>query len=81
MSSRTETAADVTAIEAVTVAAFSGAPHTSHTEPEYYNRFGFRAEPGLVLPDVPPEYFQAISFNSPLPCGTVSYDDSFSAQK
>jgi len=51
------------------------------SEPEYYSRFGFQAEPSLVLPDLTPEYFQAISFNSPLPCGTVSYEDSFSAQK
>ncbi|MEC4630073.1 N-acetyltransferase, partial [Bacillus safensis] len=27
-------------------------------EPAYYGRFGFRAEPGLVLPGVPAEYFQ-----------------------
>ncbi len=49
-------------------------------EPEYYGRFGFRAEPQLVLTDVPPEYFQAISFGSPLPCGIVCYHDAFNAQ-
>lgn len=49
-------------------------------EPEYYGRFGFRTEPNLVLPDVPPEYFQALTFGSPLPCGTVSYHEAFNAQ-
>jgi predicted N-acetyltransferase YhbS len=46
-------------------------------EPGYYGRFGFRAEPGLILPDIPPEYFQAISFGSAMPSGTVAYDESF----
>jgi putative acetyltransferase len=50
-------------------------------EPEYYGRFGFRAEPNLVLPDAPPEYFQALSFRPPLPCGTVSYDEAFNVQE
>ena len=31
-------------------------------EPQYYDRFGFKADPALVLPDVPPEYFQAMAF-------------------
>jgi len=31
-------------------------------DPAFYGRFGFRAEPGLVLPGVPPEYFQALTF-------------------
>ena len=48
-------------------------------EPGYYSRFGFKAEPSLVLPGVPAEYFQAISFNGSLPHGTVSYHDSFAA--
>lgn len=49
-------------------------------EPAYYGRFGFRAEPGLVLPNVPPEYFQAISFGAAMPCGNVAYDDSFNVR-
>lgn len=48
-------------------------------EPGYYSRFGFNAVPSLVLPGVPAEYFQAISFNGSLPLGTVSYHDSFAA--
>jgi putative acetyltransferase len=159
---RQETPADVSAIEAVTIAAFLNAPHTSHTEqhivsalrrsgklsvslvavaegvvighvavspvsisdgasgwfglgpisvlpahqqrgvgsqlmrealrilrergasgcvvlgePAYYGRFGFEADAGLVLPGVPPEYFQAVSFGSPRPRGVVSYDAAF----
>lgn len=49
-------------------------------EPGYYGRFGFQADSNLVLPNVPPEYFQAISFCTAVPCGTVSYDESFNAQ-
>jgi putative acetyltransferase len=48
-------------------------------EPEYYGRFGFEADPDLVLPDVPAEYFQAISFDSSRPRGTVSYHAAFRA--
>lgn len=29
-------------------------------EPGYYQRFGFRSLPGLILPGVPPEYFLAL---------------------
>lgn len=49
-------------------------------EPEYYSRFGFKAEPSLVLPDVPCKYFQAISFDAPIPIGLVSYHESFNVQ-
>jgi putative acetyltransferase len=161
---RTETADDVPAIEAVTIAAFLNAPHTSHTEqfivgalrragfltislvaaaegtvighvavspvaisdgasgwfglgpisvvpehqghgvgsalmrealnmlreqgaagcvllgePEYYRRFGFQSDPNLILPDIPAEYFQAISLDSSHPRGTVSYHEAFQA--
>ena len=46
-------------------------------EPAYYGRFGFRAVPGLVLPGVPPEYFQALAFDAPLPHGEVAYHEAF----
>lgn len=49
-------------------------------DPGYYARFGFKAEPSLVLPDVPPQYFQAIAFVGPIPSGTVSYHEAFAAQ-
>ncbi|HEX3395907.1 MAG TPA: N-acetyltransferase, partial [Steroidobacteraceae bacterium] len=44
-------------------------------EPRYYSRFGFHADPNLILPGVPPEYFQAISFNSSKPRGSVTYHE------
>lgn len=49
-------------------------------EPNYYGRFGFKAEPTLVLPDVPPEYFQAICFRGAVPTGTVAFDEGFNAR-
>ena len=49
-------------------------------DPSYYGRFGFRAEPTLVLPDVPPDYFQAISFRCAVPSGSVSYQEAYNAQ-
>jgi putative acetyltransferase len=49
-------------------------------EPRYYGRFGFRASPGLVLPGVPPEYFQALSFGGSLPRGTVFFHEAFNAR-
>lgn len=49
-------------------------------DPGYYGRFGFRVEPSLVLPGVPPEYFQALVFRGPLPRGTVTYHEAFAAR-
>lgn len=58
-------------------------------DPAYYYRFGFRAIATLVLPDVPPEYFQALPFKElPLkklafgketPSVTVAFHDAFNA--
>lgn len=48
-------------------------------EPGYYGRFGFRAEPRLVLPGVPPEYFQALSLRGEPPTGEVHYHTAFEA--
>lgn len=50
-------------------------------EPAYYGRFGFRAEPHLVLPNVPPEYFQAIKFVPSRARGVVSYHAAFGARE
>jgi putative acetyltransferase len=49
-------------------------------DPNYYGRFGFRPEPALVLPSVPPEYFQAISFVTDIPTGIVTCHEAFDAQ-
>lgn len=50
-------------------------------DPAFYSRFGFKPEPTLVLPDIPPEYFQAMSFVQPLPQGIVKFNDAFSAKE
>jgi putative acetyltransferase len=49
-------------------------------EPRYYGRFGFRVDPDLSLPGVPPEYFQAISFGASHPKGVVSYHPAFNGR-
>lgn len=48
-------------------------------DPAYYARFGFAVEPKLVLPDVPPEYFQVLRFDSTLPSGTIRYHEAFAS--
>jgi predicted N-acetyltransferase YhbS len=48
-------------------------------EPEYYGRFGFRVDPGLVLPGVSREYFQVLTFGASRPAGIVAYDAAFNA--
>lgn len=50
-------------------------------DPAYYGRFGFKAHPGPELPDVPPEYFQALSFTGELPVGVVKYAAAFDARE
>jgi putative acetyltransferase len=47
-------------------------------EPAYYGRFGFRTEPRLILPGVPPEYFQVLTLDSSQPQGSVKYAEAFS---
>ncbi|EGG24042.1 hypothetical protein DFA_06180 [Cavenderia fasciculata] len=55
--------------------------------PKYYGRFGFKADSTkLVLPNVPPEYFQLLQFNHDsnnsrgcIPIGIVSFHSSFDA--
>lgn len=47
-------------------------------DPSYYQRFGFTNEASLVLPDVPHEYFMALSFTQQRPTGTVAYHQAFS---
>lgn len=47
--------------------------------PGYYGRFGFRATPDLVLPGVPPEYFQALHLGTATTRGSVTYHSAFEA--
>jgi putative acetyltransferase len=49
-------------------------------DPNYYRRFGFEPVEGLILPDVPAEYFQAVLLQGAFPAGIVTYHDGFSAQ-
>ncbi|WP_047258622.1 GNAT family N-acetyltransferase [Chromobacterium subtsugae] len=48
-------------------------------DPAYYGRFGFRQQPGLVLPGIPAEYFQALAFGAATPVGEAAYDQAFNA--
>lgn len=48
-------------------------------DPNYYSRFGFKSDSRLVLPGVPPEYFQAISFTNKFPVGIATYHEAFNA--
>jgi putative acetyltransferase len=49
-------------------------------EPQFYYRFGFRADPNLILANAPPEYFQSTSFDSSRPKGMVTYHRAFNAE-
>jgi putative acetyltransferase len=47
-------------------------------DPGAYARFGFAADPDLILPGFPPEYFQVQMFGEgPRPEGTVRYAKAF----
>jgi putative acetyltransferase len=47
--------------------------------PDYYRQFGFRNAPGLALEGVPPEFFFALPFDSPMPQGAVVFHAAFGA--
>ncbi len=46
-------------------------------DPGYYGRFGFKADPRLKLPGVPPQYFQCLAFALDVPEGDVAYHSAF----
>jgi putative acetyltransferase len=48
-------------------------------DPAYYGRFGFKATPGLLLPQVPARYFLALGLDGAIPTGTVAYHPAFTA--
>ena len=48
-------------------------------DPGYYRRFGFKVGGGLVYPDAPAEYFQALAFSGTVPTGTVAFHNGFNA--
>lgn len=47
-------------------------------DPNYYNRFGFRANPALILEGVPPEHFLSLPVLGTIVNGNVSYHPAFS---
>ncbi len=49
--------------------------------PDYYRQFGFKNISSLVLEDVPPEVFFALSFVGRYPVGFVTFHEAFKAQK
>ncbi len=48
-------------------------------DPKYYERFGFRNIPDLVLDGVPPENFLVLPFTGTPARGTVTFHEGFSA--
>ncbi len=48
-------------------------------KPSYYSRFGFKNYPELILPNVPSEYFQAVTFSGNIPKANVKYHEAFNA--
>ena len=47
--------------------------------PDYYPRFGFEHPADLAVEGVPPEAFFVLSFDGPVPQGTVSFHQAFAA--
>lgn len=48
--------------------------------PGFYQRFGFKNEPGLILEGVPPEVFFCLSLDGQVPAGKVAFHPAFFAQ-
>lgn len=46
-------------------------------DPAFYSRFGFKPEAGLTLPDVPPEFFQALPLGASMARGVVTFHAAF----
>lgn len=49
-------------------------------DPAYYARFGFKHQSSLLYPELPPEYFQVISFSQSVPQGIVKFHEAFDAE-
>ncbi len=48
--------------------------------PEYYRQFGFENPSDLAIDGVPPDVFFVLSFDGPIPRGTVTFHEAFTAQ-
>jgi putative hydrolases of HD superfamily len=46
-------------------------------DPHFYARFGFVADPALIFPGVPAEYFQRLHWQGARPAGEVRYAEAF----
>ena len=46
-------------------------------DPAYYRRFGFEHDPAVRYRDVPPPYFQLLSFTGQRPSGAIEYHRAF----
>jgi len=46
-------------------------------DPDYYVRFGFKADPDLVLEGIPPEYFVVLPTDTEKPKGQVTFHPAF----
>ena len=49
-------------------------------DPGFYQRFGFRNEPELVLDGIPQVFFLALVLNGPMARGQVTFHEGFSAR-
>ena len=56
-----------------------GVPCVLVGDPGYYERFGFRSLPELVVDSVPPQYVLALPFEKSKVHGTVMFHEAFSA--
>ncbi|MEN4981824.1 N-acetyltransferase [Acinetobacter modestus] len=48
-------------------------------DPNYYGKFGFKADTRLILEGAPAEYFQILAFTDYIPSGYVIYSNAFNA--
>lgn len=48
-------------------------------DPNYYGKFGFKADTRLILEGFPAEYFQILTFTDHVPSGYIIYSDAFNA--
>jgi len=46
-------------------------------DPRFYARFGFYPSASLTLPDIPPQYFQALLLLGEIPTASVAFHDAF----
>jgi len=49
-------------------------------DPGYYERFGFKSLPDLLVDGVPPQYVLALPFEKSRIHGTVMFHEAFSAK-